>query len=169
MFGFCYLLVPLFNLVCKQAGINGKGYQRADANVALAVDRSRTITVEFATSLHEGLNFDFRPLIHQVDIHPGEAKLVYFYAENRSGHDITVQAVPSIAPGQVAKYLKKTECFCFTQQSFAKNEKVDMPVLFFIDPGVPKDIQFVTLNYTMFDATGFVKKGAHFTQGRIDL
>lgn len=170
MFGFCYLLVPIFNIVCKQAGINGKGAISA-AKVAsnMKVDTSRTIKVEFSTTLHNGLKFKFIPLNRHIEIHPGETKLVYFYAENQTGHEITVQAVPSITPTDGARFLKKTECFCFTQQYFFKGEKADMPVYFFIDPAVSRDIKEMTLSYTMFDATAFEKKQKHFIKGRIDL
>jgi cytochrome c oxidase assembly protein subunit 11 len=170
MFGFCYMLVPLYQLVCKQEGINGKS--AASPSVAapgMQVDYSRTIKVTFTTILHHDLKFKFIPLQRHIDIHPGERKLVYFLAENQTGKEITVQAVPSITPSDAARFLKKTECFCFTQQYFFKNEKADMPVYFFIDPAVSKKIKEVTLSYTLFDVDGFIKKQDHFTKGRIDL
>jgi len=170
MFGFCYLMVPIFNLVCKQIGLNGKsGVSAVIVNPDMKVDYSRTIKVTFTTSLHGALKFKFIPLQKHIEIHPGERKLVYFFAENQTGNEITVQAVPSITPTDAARFLKKTECFCFTQQYFFKNEKVDMPVYFFIEPEVAKDIKEVTLSYTLFDATAFLKKQKHFIKGRIDL
>jgi len=170
MFGFCYMLVPLYQLICQKEGINGKAANYAvTAAPGMKVDTSRVIKITFSTTLHGGLKFKFIPLQHSFNIHPGEGKLVYFYAENQSGKEMTVQAVPSITPSDAARFLKKTECFCFTQQYFFKNEKADMPVYFFIDPAVSKDIKEVTLSYTMFDAGGFIKKQEHFTKGRIDL
>lgn len=170
MFGFCYMLVPLYELICKKEGINGKSARSSAAAAAdMQVDKSRVIKVSFTTTLHKDLKFKFVPLHRQVEIHPGETKLVYFFAENQTGKDITVQAIPSITPADSARYLKKTECFCFTQQFFAKNQKVDMPVYFFIEPDISKDIKEVTLSYTLFDATGFEKKERQFTKGRIEL
>lgn len=168
MFGFAYALVPLYSLVCKQVGINGRSSTKDAAGSGL-IDTSRNITVRFITTIHGALPFQFRPLVKTITLHPGETRQVYFYAENDTGKMITVQAVPSIAPGEAAKYLKKTECFCFTQQTFAKGEKVDMPVIFHIDPEIPKDITYLTLNYTMFNATKFIKKQKHFTTGRIEI
>ncbi|MHA7840395.1 MAG: cytochrome c oxidase assembly protein [Gammaproteobacteria bacterium] len=170
MFGFAYMLVPLYSLVCKQWGINGK----ADTAVAqapknLTVDAERTIEVGFSTTVHGKMSFIFKPLERKVHIHPGETKLVYFFAQNNVGHDITVQAIPSITPDVAAKYLKKTQCFCFTQQYFYAGEKADMPVYFYVDPKLPKNIKEITLSYTLFDATQYKKKGPHFTQGRIHL
>ncbi|OAI49521.1 hypothetical protein AYO45_07005 [Gammaproteobacteria bacterium SCGC AG-212-F23] len=170
MFGFCYMLIPLYELVCKKEGINGKGASSAAViQSGMTVDHSRVIKVDFSTSLHANLKFKFIPLERHITIHPGETKLIYFYAENQTGHEITAQAVPSITPSDAAKYLKKTQCFCFTQQYFFKKEKADMPVYFFIDPSVPKEIKEITLSYTLFDASAFPKKQARVTQGRIDL
>jgi cytochrome c oxidase assembly protein subunit 11 len=170
MFGFCYMLVPLYELICKQEGINGKAANSA-TNVApgMKIDYSRTIKVTLSTSIHGSLKFKFIPLERHLEIHPGETKLVYFYAENQSGQEVTAQAVPSITPMDAARFLKKTQCFCFTQQYFFKNEKADMPVYFFIDPAISKDIKEVTLSYTLFDASGFLKNQDHFTKGRINL
>ncbi|MCD6038791.1 MAG: ctaG 1 [Gammaproteobacteria bacterium] len=170
MFCFCYMLVPLYQWVCKQEGINGKSANSAgSAAPGMQIDYSRTIKITFTTTLHHDLKFKFLPLQQHIDIHPGERKLIYFLAENQSGKEITVQAVPSITPADAARFLKKTECFCFTQQYFLKNEKADMPVYFFIDPAVSRDIKEVTLSYTLFDVGEFIKKQKHFTQGRIDL
>ncbi|MDX1901017.1 MAG: cytochrome c oxidase assembly protein [Gammaproteobacteria bacterium] len=171
MFGFCYMLVPLYRLVCQQTGVNGQSVRSASAvDANMQMDRSRTIKVYFSTVLHGGLQFKFIPLQRSIDVHPGERKLIYFYAENQTGRELTVQAIPSITPVDAARFLKKTECFCFTQQYFYKKEKADMPVYFFIDPHVSKDIKEITLSYTLFDATEFVKKNQkHFTKGRIDL
>ena len=76
---------------------------------------------------------------------------VDFYAKNLSNHTITAQAVPSVTPGQAAVYLKKTECFCFTQQTLKPGEEIDMPVIFHIDRDLPANIHTITLSYTMFD------------------
>ena len=159
MFGFSYMLVPLYQLICKQTGINGKAANYpTTAAPGMQIDYSRTIHVTFTTTLHHDILFKFIPLQRHIDIHPGERKLVYFLAENHSGHEMTVQAVPSITPVDAARFLKKTECFCFTQQYFFKNEKADMPVYFFIDPAISKNIKEVVLSYTLFDAEAFIKK-----------
>jgi cytochrome c oxidase assembly protein subunit 11 len=170
MFGFCYALVPLYQLICQKEGINGKSGSTASIMASgMKVDKTRTIKVYFASAVHGSLKFKFIPVQRYVEVHPGETKLVYFYAENQTGSDQTIQAIPSITPNDAARFLKKTECFCFTQQYFFKKEKADMPVYFFIDPAISKDIKEMTLSYTLFDASGFEKNQEHFTKGRIDL
>jgi cytochrome c oxidase assembly protein subunit 11 len=69
------------------------------------------------------------------------------------------QAVPNIAPSEVAAYFHKTECFCFSPQHFNVNEARNMPVRFIIDPAMPSHIDLITLAYTFYDesarVTGF--------------
>jgi cytochrome c oxidase assembly protein subunit 11 len=66
------------------------------------------------------------------------------------------QAVPSVAPGKASRYFNKTECFCFDNQPLAAGERKDMPLRFIIDPKLPRDVQTVTLAYTVFDVTSAV-------------
>ena len=170
MFGFCYMLIPMYEFVCKKEGINGKSANSASTiDSKMQIDYSRTIKVDFTTTLNGDLGFKFIPLQRHITIHPGERKLIYFYAENQTGREITVQAVPSITPSDAARFLKKTECFCFTQQYFFKGEKADMPVYFFIEPDIAKDIKEVTLSYTLFDASAYVKKNVPKNPGRINI
>ena len=171
MFGFSYAMVPLYTLVCQQIGLNGR--TKAGPSVmakGMTVDTSRTIDVEFTATVHNDFPFVFKPLTHHIKIHPGEKKLVYYYAKNNTGHSLTVQAIPSIMPDGSAKYLKKTECFCFTQQYFFDGEKANMPVYFYIDPAVPKRTKSMVLSYTLYDVKKFIKKDEQFyRKGRLDI
>jgi len=150
MFGFGFAMVPLYTVMCKTLGLNGKTANLAAAN-SQVVDKSRIITVEFTTSTNANLPWDFYPLTKKIEIHPGQNTLVDFFAKNNSTKTMTVQAIPSVSPGLAANYLKKTECFCFTQQTFKGGENRNMPVLFHLDASLPKDIHTITLSYTMFD------------------
>lgn len=170
MFAFSYAMVPIFTFVCKQIGINGKsGLVQHTAKANMQADMTRTIKVQFTSVMHGNLKFQFRPLQREIAIHPGERKLVYFYAENDTGTAKTVQAVPSITPIDAARFLKKVECFCFTQQYFVNNEKAKMFVNFYIDKDIPKDIKEITLAYTLFDASAYAGKRPKVTKGRISL
>jgi cytochrome c oxidase assembly protein subunit 11 len=149
-------MIPLYNVLCKNLGINGK----TDKNAYLIshdIDLSRRVRVEFITNNNNYLAWDFHPRIQHVQLHPGENILVYFTAKNNSGRRMTVQAIPSVSPGLAAKYLKKTECFCFTRQTFDAGQQRDMPVLFHIDKHLPQKMTTLTLAYTLFDATGLKK------------
>lgn len=47
----------------------------------------------------------------KIKVHPGEIVKLAFYAENKTDHTMTVQAIPSVTPGIAAKYLKKRNVF----------------------------------------------------------
>jgi cytochrome c oxidase assembly protein subunit 11 len=153
MFGFGFALVPLYDVFCDITGINGKtGRIEAEAALSQRVDRDRTVMVEFLSSVHGDLAWDFKPVIRRVRVHPGEVTEVNYMARNRTGEPVTGQAVPSLAPGLAAKYFNKTECFCFTRQTLGPNEEKLMPLRFVVDPELPEEVGTVSLSYTFFHA-----------------
>lgn len=150
MFGFGYLLVPLYEVFCEVTGLNGKTNAEA-AVVAEAPDLTRLITVEFTGTLNQGAPWDFEPMQAKMQVHPGKAYVTNYYARNRVDRTAVGHAVPSVAPGQAAKYFLKTECFCFEEQLFGPGEEKEMPVRFVIDPDLPAHVDTVTLSYTFFE------------------
>ncbi|HEY1077279.1 MAG TPA: cytochrome c oxidase assembly protein [Fontimonas sp.] len=160
MFGFGFALVPLYEMMCEAFGLNGKVALEAVSaeTAAMTVDTSRTVTVEFTTTVNGGRNWKFHPEQASVAVHPGEMKTVNFFATNTEGHDLVAQAVPQVAPWDAAKYLKKTECFCFNNQTFKAGEEKKMPVVFTIDPELPTFIDRVTLSYTFFGVSDVAMK-----------
>jgi cytochrome c oxidase assembly protein subunit 11 len=158
MFGFGFALVPLYNVFCKVTGLNGKTNQTAIYNNGGVVDKSRTVIVQFLATNNANLPWEFYPLVTTIKVHPGENTRIAYYAKNNSSQTMTVQAIPSVTPGAAAAHLKKTECFCFTQQTFKAGEARNMPVLFHVDTELPKDIHEIALSYTMFDAGKYIKK-----------
>jgi cytochrome c oxidase assembly protein subunit 11 len=169
MFAFGYAMVPLYGLICEIAGLNGQrsDVMRIEAAQLPAVDVSRTVTVEFLTTLNNGMDWDFRPEVRKIKVHPGQLTTVNFFARNNTGEDKVAQAVPSVAPITATQYLRKTECFCFTQQNFAAGEGRDMPVRFVVDPALPAHVDTVTVSYTFFDATRLART-EHPRAGRLN-
>lgn len=155
MFAFGFALVPIYNSLCQVLGINGKVSTEAyayDAKTA-KIAEDREVMVEFVATNNSGIPWAFYPQTKKLKVHPGEIAKLAFYAENQTAHRMTVQAIPSITPGIAAKYLKKTECFCFTQQTLNGHEAMDMPLLFHIDTDLPANIRTITLSYTLFDVS----------------
>ncbi len=150
MFGFGYALVPLYEVFCELTGLNGKVDRVAATPGSQAIDLDRTLAVEFLVSVDTGLPWAFKPQIDRIHLHPGEMKQVNFLAKNLSGAPIRGRAVPSVSPSIGARYLKKIECFCFTEQRLSAGASKEMPVRFLIDPSLPKDIKTLTLGYTFF-------------------
>lgn len=155
MFAFGFALVPIYKSMCKTLGINGKTNPEAIAYDAskVRVDRQREVLVQFIATNNSGVPWAFYPKVKELKVHPGEIVKLAFYAENKTNHTMVVQAIPSVTPGLAAKYLKKTECFCFTQQTLNGHEAMNMPLLFHLDTDLPKNINTVTLSYTLFDVT----------------
>ncbi len=154
MFGFGFALVPIYNSLCKTLGINGKTNAVAiPYDVSTAKIAKREVLVEFVATNNAGVPWTFYPKTRKLKVHPGEIAKLEFYAENTTNHSMTVQAIPSVTPGIAAKYLKKTECFCFTQQTLNGHEAMDMPLLFHLDTNLPTNVKTITLAYTLFDVT----------------
>ena len=74
MFGFGYALVPLYDVLCDITGLNGKSENVTQQQQAsFEVDESRTITVEFITTLNQGMSWDFEPEIAKIAGAPRQA------------------------------------------------------------------------------------------------
>lgn len=154
MFGFGFALGPIYTAVCKATGINGKlSGMAVNAAELPAVDESRWVTVLLLTTVNGARPWDFHPEVSEVKVHPGQLTTVKFFAHNSEGRELVAQAVPNVAPWDAARHLKKTECFCFSNQTFKADETKEMPVRFMLDPGLPADVDTVTLSYTFFDVT----------------
>lgn len=157
MFGFAYALVPLYDVICDITGLNGKTSNRA-ASAATEVDADRTIRVSFVTRRGGDIPWAFEPRERSVRVHPGEITLVNFHVRNDGDDMVIAQAIPSVSPAQAAPHLKKTQCFCFEQQSLMAGGEMDMPMIFYLDPALPAHVEEVTLSYTLYDITERVRK-----------
>jgi cytochrome c oxidase assembly protein subunit 11 len=157
MFGFGFALVPLYDVFCDITGLNGKTATTAASVNEDGIDESRTITVQFISRTAKGIPWQFEPMINEVTVHPGEMKLVKFYAKNESVKDIIGQAVPSVSPGRAAIYFQKIECFCFNSQPLKAQEDVEMALQFYVDAELPEEVKTITLSYTLYDITGSVE------------
>lgn len=153
MFGFGYALVPIYDVFCSITGLNGKTGENAVEEVVYKADPDRPMTIEFITSLNESAPIAFGSETNKMEIFPGKYYTVNFFAENKTDQPLVAQAIPSVSPGLAAEYLHKTQCFCFTSQTFKPHEKKTMPVRFVIDPALPARYKTITLAYTFFDNT----------------
>ncbi|WP_428466152.1 cytochrome c oxidase assembly protein [Photobacterium minamisatsumaniensis] len=151
MFGFAFALVPLYDVFCDITGINGK-----TANIAVEssdrVDKSREVTVEFVAYINPGMQWTFEPEIKSVVVNPGQTHTINYQARNLTAIETIGQAVPSVSPGLGAKYFNKIECFCFNHQPLAGGETASLPLVFYVDPELPEDINTLTLAYTLYNA-----------------
>jgi cytochrome c oxidase assembly protein Cox11 len=152
MLGLVAYSPTLYRLFCGATGLGGTT-QRAYSDTA-AVSK-RIVTVQFDSNVEPGLPWRFEPEQHAVTVHLGEQKLAYFSAENTSDQPIVGHATFNVTPLQTGIYFNKIQCFCFTEERLGPHEKVDMPVVFFVDPAFDRDTELrsvdtITLAYTFF-------------------
>jgi cytochrome c oxidase assembly protein subunit 11 len=156
MAGLSFASVPLYRLFCEATGYGGTT-QRASS--APAETTGALLTVRFDAAVAPDLAWEFRPLVSEVRLHPGEQREVFYRAVNRSTEAVTGTATFNVTPAKSGIYFDKLQCFCFTEQRLAPGESRDMGVVFFVDPDLLKDpgardVRTITLSYTMFRAHG---------------
>jgi cytochrome c oxidase assembly protein subunit 11 len=130
MFGFGYALVPMYRAICSALGVN---------------------VLSIAERQVPG---DFKPALRSLDVHPGQMATVMYEFRNVQARTMSAQAIPSYAPRQAEPYFNKLECFCFSEYTLAPGESKQWPVVFVIDPKLPKDVRTITLSYTFFEVGG---------------
>ena len=152
MFGFGYALVPMYRVICDALGINvlslseqrvatGSWSGRA-ATANTQVDATRLITIEFDANARGP--WDFKPAQRSVQVHPGELTTVMYEFRNIQNRTMAAQAIPSYAPMQASAHFNKLECFCFNEYILAPGESKQWPVVFVVDPKLPKDVTTIT-------------------------
>lgn len=163
MFGFGYALVPVYRQICEVLGINvltrqGE-FEFVKAPENTQIDKTRTIVVELDGNAQGP--WRFRPTQRSINVHPGELATVMYEVVNTQGRAVKAQAIPSYAPQVVTPHFKKVECFCFQEQTLQANEARQMPVVFFIDPALPREVKNITLSYTFFEIGGAVQTASN--------
>ncbi|MFT7221095.1 MAG: cytochrome c oxidase assembly protein subunit 11 [Candidatus Azotimanducaceae bacterium] len=151
MFAFGWALVPLYDVICDITGLNGKTAGQYESAETQVVNEDRLVTVQFLASNNASMPWEFRPKVRSMQVHPGKLSSAEFYVKNGTSATMQAQAVPSVTPFRAAKYLHKTECFCFEQQQLAHGEDLDMPLRFIVDSHIPEDVTTITLSYTLYD------------------
>ena len=155
MFAFGYALVPLYKKICEVTGVYD--LIKPDEIINTQVDESRTVVMEFDANTRSDIGWQLVPLDFKMDVHPGELVHATFRLTNPTDTSFDAQAIPSYGPQHAAQFVKKLECFCFTQQTINAGETRDFSVVFVLDPTLPSDVGTVTLSYTMFEIEGTKK------------
>ncbi|MDF3034340.1 MAG: cytochrome oxidase assembly protein [Alphaproteobacteria bacterium] len=152
MLTMAYASVPLYRLFCQKTGYGGTT-QVAKTQSTKVVDRE--ITVRFNADTHRDLPWHFRPLQTQIKVKIGENALAFYESQNWSDKPVCGMATYNVTPDKAGIYFNKVSCFCFEEQVLSPQQRVEMPVQFFIDPDFAndpdlKDVKAITLSYTFF-------------------
>lgn len=154
MLVFCASLVPLYKQICQVLGLTAT---RAVASNT-QIDASRLVQVDFIAHLNSDFAWKFEPVQKHVEVNPGQTITVNYRVTNTLAQPSTGRAVPSFAPMEAGSYFQKIECFCFSNQTLAAGETREMPITFYVDPKLPKDIGVIALSYTFFSVEDAAKK-----------
>jgi cytochrome c oxidase assembly protein subunit 11 len=161
MFGFGYAMVPMYRAICAALGINVLSLAEREvpgtasrAKPNTQVDLSRTVTIEFDANARGP--WSFKPEIRSLQVHPGQLNTVIYEFRNDQPRAMSAQAIPSYAPKQSTAHFNKLECFCFNEYTLQPGESKRWPVVFVIDPKLPRDVKTITLSYTFFEVGGKV-------------
>jgi cytochrome c oxidase assembly protein Cox11 len=152
MLGLVAYSPTLYRLFCAATGFGGTTRR---ASLGSRTTSERVITVRFDSNVAAGLPWRFEPAQREVKIHLGEQQLVFFTAENLGDEAIVGHATFNVIPETTGIYFVKIQCFCFDEERLNAHQKVDMPVVFFVDPSLANDpdvrnVDTITLSYTFF-------------------
>lgn len=152
MFAFGFVVLPpLYSLFCEVTGFGGRGNSAAVA-VAEAPDLTRSVRIEFMTTVNNYAPWQFEPDVESMTVNPGRMYYATFSATNLSSDARVGQAVPSVSPAAANAHFTKIECFCFSSQEFAGNERRALPLQFIVSPDLPEHVDTITLSYTYFES-----------------
>jgi cytochrome c oxidase assembly protein subunit 11 len=152
MVGLAYAAVPLYAMFCQVTGYGGTTQRAAKVPGAVL---ERTVQVRFDANVGGHLPWTFEPMQRTMDVKLGEAGLAFYRATNTSDRVITGTAAFNVDPPAAGIHFNKIACFCFTEQTLQPGQSIEMPVTFFVDPGLATDkdasgIGVIVLSYTFF-------------------
>ncbi|MBC6429141.1 MAG: cytochrome c oxidase assembly protein [Cellvibrionales bacterium] len=154
MFSFAvFAMPPLYVLFCDITGIGDKTADQYQAAPVSALDKNRTVKVQFIATNEAAMPWDFTPSVFEVEVHPGAPTRVTYQVKNPTPRDMVAQAIPAVVPAKATRYFHKTECFCFEQQPLKAGAEAQMPLVFIVDRDLPPAIHTITLSYSIFDVT----------------
>ncbi len=147
-----FAAVPIYNLFCKVTGYGGTTKYTSIASTRVG---TKMMKVRFDANVANDLPWSFKSEQNEVTIRVGENNLVFYSAENKTDKPIIGTAIYNVTPHKAGAYFNKIQCFCFEEQLLKPNQKMIMPVSFFIDPAIEddknlQDVDTITLSYTFY-------------------
>jgi cytochrome c oxidase assembly protein subunit 11 len=151
MVGLAFASVPLYQLFCQVTGYGGTTQVAEEAPKGVI---AREMTVRFDSNVDHALAWRVEPAEPVTD-EIGTVETINYVATNLSDETVTGTAIFNVTPEKAGYYFNKMECFCFTEQTLAPGETVEMPVTFFVDPELDQNgdldtIGEITLSYTFY-------------------
>ena len=153
MLSLSFAAVPFYDWFCR---VTGYGGTTSTATSAPDTILEETVRVRFDASKEAGMPWDFVPMQREMTVRYGEVGLAFYRAHNPTDRPVAGTASFNVTPDSAGGYFTKIDCFCFQQQTLQPGESVEMPVTFYVDPELTKDIEgrfvrVITLSYTFHE------------------
>ena len=153
MLALGYASVPLYRMFCQVTGFNGTTQRATAAEAGAITVLPVKISVRFDANVDRQMPWQFAAEQTTQDLRIGARKMAFYHAENTAKYPITGIASFNVEPELAGKYFNKIQCFCFNEQTLQPGQRVNMPVIYYVDPKIledpeTKDIEQITLSYT---------------------
>ena len=149
MFGFGFAMIPLYDIFCEVTGLNGKNYQVLEKD---QVDVGfQQATLKFLADADSRDKWHFSPEFKSLELEAGKMITTFYEVTNYKDEPVTIQAVPSVAPGEWAEYLVKIECFCFKEQVIQPNSSIKLPLQVTLSAKAPSEVNHLSLSYRLYE------------------
>ncbi len=152
MAALSFAAVPFYSWFCRTTGFAGTPIIAKTASTEIL---NQTISIRFDANTDAGMPWEFHPVEREMTLRIGETGLAFFEAYNPTDHVIAGTAAYNVSPDIAGAYFTKIQCFCFIEQILQPHERVQMPVTFYVDPEITRDVntaqvRHITLSYTFY-------------------
>ena len=148
--------------VCRSTGFGGTPERLASVEVVPGPRAGhREVTIRFDTNVANALPWRFTPTERSLRVRVGEVHETTYIIENLTDRPTVGTAVYNVTPFQGGGYFTKIQCFCFEAQPLGPRERLEVPMVFYVDPAFDEDrsargVDVITLSYTYFPHRGEV-------------
>lgn len=153
MGALAWAAVPFYSWFCQVTGYGGTPSIRTEGASEVL---DELVTVRFDANTEPGMPWEFRPVQREITLKIGETGMAFYEAYNPTDRVVAGTASYNVSPVLAGYYFTKIQCFCFTEQVLQPGERVEMPVVFYVDPELVTDrdagrIRNITLSYTFYE------------------
>lgn len=139
--------VPLYNLFCRVTGFGGtpKRVTEPIQNpeyllnqkpiTEVAVQNFQPIKIFFDQTI-ENVPISAAPNPKVITTKLNQEQRIIYHITNLSDKTITITSTYNATPLKYARWINKTECFCFTEHTLKPKEEVDFPIVLYLDKGL---------------------------------
>ncbi len=153
MGALAWAAVPFYDWFCRVTGYGGTTNTASSESSEVLEE---TVTIRFDANTALDMPWQFRAMQNEVTLRIGETGMAFYEAYNPTDRPVAGTASYNVAPDLAGYYFTKIQCFCFTEQVLQPGERVEMPVIFYVDPEIVSDrdaghIREITLSYTFYE------------------